>query len=82
MVFEPLAGTRHVEVTERRTEQDFARMMQRLVDAWYPEAEKIVLVMENLSTHTPAALYEAFEPAEARRLAEKLEWQYTPKYSG
>jgi transposase len=80
MVFEPLAGTRHVEVTERRTNQDFARMMRRLVDEWYPEAEKIVLVMDNLSTHTPAALYEAFEPAEARRLAEKLEWHYTPKH--
>jgi len=80
MVFEPLAGTRHVEVTERRTNQDFARMMQRLVDEWYPEAEKIVLVMDNLSTHTPAALYEAFEPAEARRLVEKLEWHYTPKH--
>src|SRR6185437_900465 len=73
MVFEPLAGTRHVEVTERRTNQDFARMMQRLVDEWYPEAEKIVLVMDNLSTHTPAALYEAFEPAEARRLVAKME---------
>jgi len=80
MVFEPLAGTRHVEVTERRTNQDFARMMRQLVDEWYPEAEKIVLVMDNLSTHTPAALYEAFEPAEARRLAEKLEWHYTPKH--
>ena len=80
MVFEPLAGTRHVEVTERRTNQDFARMMRRLVDEWYPEAEKIVLVMDNLSTHTAAALYEAFEPAEARRLVEKLEWHYTPKH--
>jgi transposase len=80
MVFEPLAGTRHVEVTERRTNQDVARMMRRLVDEWYPEAEKIVLVMDNLSTHTAAALYEAFEPAEARRLVEKLEWHYTPKH--
>jgi transposase len=80
MMFEPLAGTRHVEVTERRTNQDFARIIRRLVDEWYPEAEKIVLVMDNLSTHTPAALYEAFEPAEARRLAEKLEWHYTPKH--
>lgn len=80
MVFEPLAGTRRVEVTERRTNQDFARMMRRLVDEWYPEAEKIVLVMDNLSTHTPAALYESFEPAEARRLVEKLEWHYTPKH--
>jgi len=80
MVFEPLAGVRRVEVTERRTNQDFARIIRRLVDEWYPEAEKIVLVMDNLSTHTPAALYEAFEPAEARRLVEKLEWHYTPKH--
>jgi len=80
MVFEPLAGTRRVEVTERRTNQDFARRRRRLVDEWYPEAEKIVLVMDNLSTHTPAALYEAFAPAEARRLVEKLEWHYTPKH--
>ena len=80
MVFEPLAGTRHVEVTERRTNQDFARIMRRLVDEWYPKAEKIVLVMDNLSTHTPAALYEAFAPGEARRLLEKLEWHYTPKH--
>jgi transposase len=80
MVFEPLAGTRRVEVTERRTNQDFARIIRRLVDEWYPEAEKIVLVLDNLSTHSPAALYEAFEPAEARRLVEKLEWHYTPKH--
>jgi hypothetical protein len=80
MVFEPLAGTRRVEVTERRTNQDFARIIRRLVDEWYPEAEKVVLVQDNLSTHTPAALYGAFEPAEARRLVEKLEWHYTPKH--
>ena len=80
MVFEPLAGTRRVEVTERRTNQDFARVVRRLVDEWYPEAAKIVLVLDNLSTHTPAALDEAFEPAEARRLAEKVEWHYTPKH--
>jgi transposase len=80
LVFEPLAGTRRVEVTERRTNQDFARIIRRLVDEWYPEAEKIVLVLDNLSTHTPAALYEAFAPAEARRLVEKLEWHYTPKH--
>jgi transposase len=80
MVFEPLAGVRRVEVTQRRTNQDFARMIRRLVEEWYPQAEKIVLVLDNLSTHTPAALYEAFEPAEARRLVEKLEWHYTPKH--
>jgi hypothetical protein len=79
MVFEPLAGVRRVEVTERRTNQDFARIIRRLVDEWYAQAEKIVLVLDNLSTHTPAALYEAFEPTEARRLVEKLEWHYTPQ---
>ncbi len=80
MVFEPLAGTRRVEVTERRTNRDFSRIIRRLVDEWYPDAEKVVLVMDNLSTHSAAALYEAFEPAEARRLAAKLEWHYTPKH--
>jgi transposase len=80
LAFEPLAGTRRVEVTERRTNRDFARIVRRLVDEWYPEAEAIVLVMDNLSTHSAAALYEAFEPAEARRLAAKLEWHYTPKH--
>ena len=55
-------------------------MIRRLVDEWYPGAEKIVLVLDNLSTHTAAALYEAFEPAEARRLVERLEWHYTPKH--
>ena len=59
---------------------DFARFLRRLSDEWYPDAEKIVLVCDNLNTHTPAALYEAFEPAEARRLAERFEWHYTPKH--
>lgn len=80
MVFEPLRGRRHVEVTERRTNRDFAHLIRRLVDEWYPEADKVVLVLDNLSTHTPAALYETFAPAEARRLVEKLEWHYTPKH--
>jgi hypothetical protein len=80
MVFEPLAGTRQVEVTERKTNQDFARLIRRLVDEWYPEADKIVLVLDNLSTHGPAALYETFAPAEALRLVQKLEWHYTPKH--
>jgi DDE superfamily endonuclease len=80
LAFEPLAGTRRVEVTERRTNQDFARVIRRLVDEWYPEAEKIILVLDNLSTHTPAALYEAFAPAEARRLVERIEWHYTPRH--
>ncbi len=80
MVFAPLAGLRRVEVTERKTNRDFARLIQRLVDEWYPDAEKIVLVLDNLSTHSPAALYETFAPAEARRLVEKLEIPYTPKH--
>jgi len=77
---EPLAGRQQVEVTERKTAQDFARLLQRLSDEWYPRAEKIVLVCDNLNTHTPACLYEAFAPAEARRLAERFEWHHTPKH--
>src|SRR6266571_5449162 len=77
---EPLAGKRYVQVTQQRTKADFARFMRDLVDVYYPAAEKIVLVMDNLNTHTPAALYEVFEPAEARRLVEKLESHYTPKH--
>ena len=80
MLFEPLAGWRHAEVTRRRTSRDFALIVKALVDEWYPQAERVVLVLDNLSTHTPAALYEAFEPAEARRLAERIEWHYTPKH--
>lgn len=80
MLFEPLRGWRHAEVTERRTNRDFARAIRGLLDVWYPAAERVVLVLDNLSTHTPAALYEAFEPAEARRLVERLEIHYTPKH--
>jgi len=80
MAFEPLAGKRHVEVTERKTSVDFARFLRALSDEHYLNAEKIVLVCDNLSTHTPAALYEAFEAKEARRLAERFEWHYTPKH--
>jgi hypothetical protein len=80
MAFEPLAGWRHVGVTERKTSVDFARFLRVLSDDQYPEAERIVLVLDNLSTHAPAALYEAFEPAEARRLAERFEWHYTPRH--
>jgi hypothetical protein len=80
MAFEPLAGRRQVEVTERKTAADFARFLRRLSDEWYPGAEKIVLVCDNLNTHAPASLYEAFAPAEARRLAERFEWHYTPKH--
>ncbi len=77
---EPLAGKRYTKVTSRRTKEDWARFMRELVDVHYPHAEKIVLVMDNLNTHTPGALYESFPPAEARRLVEKLEIHYTPKH--
>jgi transposase len=77
---EPLAGRRWVEVTDRRTALDWAQQIKILVDARYPEAERIVLVLDNLNTHTPAALYEAFAPAEAKRLADRLEIHYTPKH--
>ena len=80
LVTEPLVGQRYVTVTERRTAVDFAGVIRDLVDRHYPDAEKIVLVMDNLNTHKPASLYEAFEPAEARRLAERLEIHYTPKH--
>jgi len=80
MAFEPLAGRRQVAVTERKTSVDFAQFLKRLADEWYAFATRIVLVCDNLNTHTPAALYEAFEPAEARRLAERFEWHYTPKH--
>jgi DDE superfamily endonuclease len=80
MVLEPLAGTRHGAGTDRRTNRDFARVVQRLGDEWYPEAEKLVRVLDNLSTHTPAALDEALAPAEARRLGAKIEWHDTPKH--
>jgi hypothetical protein len=80
IVSEPLRGWRHISVTERRTKIDWAQCVKELVDLHYTEAEKIVLVMDNLNTHTPAALYEAFPPAEARRIASKLEIHYTPKH--
>jgi hypothetical protein len=78
--FEPLAGRRHATVTERRTKLDWAYWARELVDVHYPEAERVVLVMDNLNTHSPASLYEAFEPAEAKRIADKLEIHYTPKH--
>lgn len=80
MLFEPLAGWRHVKVTDRRTKIDFAHVVRELVDELDPDAEKIILVMDNLNTHKVASLYEAFEPAEARRLIERLEIHYTPKH--
>ena len=80
MVFEPLAGQRDVEVTDRRTKKDYAECLRKVSDEMYPDAERIVLVQDNLNTHTPASLYEAFEPVEAKRLAERFEWHYTPKH--
>jgi transposase len=80
LAFEPLAGRRHVAVTQRKTSADFARFLRALSDEHYARVDRIVLVCDNLSTHTPAALYEAFEPPEARRLAERFEWHYTPKH--
>jgi hypothetical protein len=78
--FEPHAGRREVVVTERRTAVDFAAMMRTLVDNWYPEATVVRVVLDNLNTHTKAALYEAFAPAEARRIVARLEFHYTPKH--
>ena len=78
--FEPLRGWRQMEVTARRTKQDFAGCMRRLADEFYPDAETVRVVLDNLSTHTKAALYDTFPPAEARRLARKLEFHYTPKH--
>ena len=80
MLTEPLRGWRQVIVTEQRTAVDFAYVIQELVDVHYPHAERIVLVMDNLNTHAPASLYAAFPPAEAKRLADKLEIHYTPKH--
>ena len=88
MVFAPLEGWRRVEVTERRTKVDWERQVKQLVDQDYPDKDRIVLVMDNpvsgtgqaLNTHHPSSLYEAFEPAEARRIAERLEIYHTPKH--
>jgi transposase len=77
---EPLAGWRHVEVTDTRKRIDFAAFVRELVDGRYKDAIKVVLVMDNLNTHSIASLYEAFEPAEAKRIADKLEIHYTPKH--
>ena len=80
MIFEPLIGRRRVKVTERRTKTDWAYCVREMVDQTYPDAEQIVLVMDNLNTHNKSSLYEAFEPAEAKRVADKLEIHYTPKH--
>ena len=80
MLFAPLEGWRHIEVTDRRTAIDYAQILKGLSDIHFPYAKKIVLVQDNLNTHAKASLYEAFAPAEARRLAERFEWHYTPKH--
>lgn len=80
MFFEPLGGRRHVEVTERRTKADWAACMKLLVDELYPDAVRIRVVQDQLNTHNPAALYEVFEPVEAKRLLDRLEFHYTPKH--
>jgi hypothetical protein len=82
MMSEPLAGKRHVRVRNQRTRVDFAQVVRELCDELYPDAEKIVLVMDQLNTHNTASLYEAFEPARARRPAGKLEIHHTPKHGG
>ena len=77
---EPLRGWRTVLVSDQRTRLDFARCVKELVDVHYPDAERVVLVMDNLNTHSPASLYEAFAPAEAKRIADRLEIHHTPKH--
>ena len=80
MIFAPLEGWRHVKVTDRHTAMDYAQVLKELSDTHFPGSAKIVLVQDNLNTHKPASLYEAFPPAEARRLVERFEWHYTPKH--
>jgi hypothetical protein len=80
LFFEPLAGRRHLKVTERRTKKEWAECMKYLVDVLYPDAKKVRVVLDNLNTHNPAALYEYFPPAEAKRILDKLEFHYTPKH--
>ncbi len=80
LFFEPLRGWRHVEVTDHRTATDWARAMQWLADVVHPEAQRIKVVLDNLNTHGPGSFYETFEPAEAKRLAERFEFHYTPKH--
>lgn len=80
MFFEPLAGKRFVKVTDQRTRKDWAVAMQELADKYYPQAKKILIVMDNLNTHSPASFYETFNPEEARRLTERFEFHYTPKH--
>ena len=80
MLFAPLEGWRHVKVTDRHAAVDYAQVLKEVSDSHFPGADKIILVQDNLSTHKPASLYQAFPPAEARRLVERFEWHYTPKH--
>lgn len=80
MFFEPLTGWRHVEVTNQRTAIDYAHQMKYLVDERYPQADKIGVIQDQLNTHVKASLYKAFEPKEAKRILDKLEFHYTPKH--
>jgi len=80
MIFEPLLGWRAVQVTERRTAKDLAEVLRWLAEDVHPDARRLVLVTDNLNTHGPGCLYEAFEPGRARRIAERLEWHYTPRH--
>lgn len=80
MVSAPLLGWRHVEVTDRHTAEDWAQLMRDIVDVHFPRAERVVLVMDNLSTHKPSSLYKAFAPEEAKRILDRLEFHYTPKH--
>ena len=80
MLFAPLEGWRHVEVTDRHTAVDYAHLLKEVSDKWFPNAPRIALVQDNLNTHKPASLYEAFPAEEARRLVERFEWHYTPKH--
>ncbi len=79
MFFAPLLAWRHVNVTDRRTQNDFALQMKSLVDEAFPDAQQVVVVMDNLNTHVAQALYKQFPPAEARRILERLEFHYTPQ---
>ena len=80
MIFEPLVGWRAAQVTERRTAKDFAEVLRWLAEEVHPGAPRLVLVTDNLNTHGPGCLYEALEPSRARRIAERLEWHYTPRH--
>ena len=80
MFFEPLAAKRFVKVTDQRTRKDWAQAMKELADEKYPQADKIVMIMDNLNTHSPASFYETFEPEEAQRLTKRFEFHYTPKH--